>query len=372
MKLQAAVLLAMLALFLTVGSHPASGATLFGLVDTGEIYASIDGGFTWSVRSTIAASDAVGIAAAETGNELFLITRSGIVYRSTDAGVNWTAVGAVASSDVVDMLIRHNGDIFLLSRTGILWQSTDDGETFTAHSTLTASNLVSITADGSANLYVLTQTGEVARSVDEGATWNTVGVVIVCDAVEILAADSDLYVLTGTGDIARSIDQGVNWTIIGTISQVHMRSLTLSGDDLIATTSEGLITSSVDGTSWSWVGSINQLTVEALGNDTPSTTSIGPDGPPPITVLHQNYPNPFNPTTTIRFDLPRAEHVRLCVYNVKGELVTTIVDQHMTEGRKEVVWTATGYHGTAVASGIYFYRLVAGDFVQTRKMVLLR
>lgn len=87
--------------------------------------------------------------------------------------------------------------------------------------------------------------------------------------------------------------------------------------------------------------------------------------------LYPCYPNPFNPTTTIRFDLPRAVHVKLCVYNVKGALVSTIVDQHMLEGRKEISWSATDNRGKSVASGIYFYRLIAGDFVQTKKMVLL-
>lgn len=94
--------------------------------------------------------------------------------------------------------------------------------------------------------------------------------------------------------------------------------------------------------------------------------------PTSATCLSQNYPNPFNPVTTIRFNLQRKVHVKLCVYNVKGELVSTIVDQHMTEGRKEVNWTARDNRGRPVSSGIYFYHLVAGDFVQTRKMVLLR
>lgn len=94
--------------------------------------------------------------------------------------------------------------------------------------------------------------------------------------------------------------------------------------------------------------------------------------PSPRFLLAQNRPNPFNPTTIIRFDLPYAVHVKLCVYSVKGELVATIVDQHMTEGRKEVGWDAKDSRGRAVTSGVYFYRLVAGDFVQTRKMVLLK
>jgi hypothetical protein len=100
------------------------------------------------------------------------------------------------------------------------------------------------------------------------------------------------------------------------------------------------------------------------GDDTPHA--------PDAFALYQNVPNPFNPVTTISFDLPRATHVNLSVYNVKGELVSTIADRQMSEGRKEFVWTGEDDGGLAVSSGMYFYRLVAGEFVQTRKMVLLR
>jgi hypothetical protein len=104
-------------------------------------------------------------------------------------------------------------------------------------------------------------------------------------------------------------------------------------------------------------------------------------GPPagihgePITdgiELQQNTPNPFSSETTIRFDLPRAGRVKLSVYNVKGELISTIVDRQMTEGRKEMSWDARDDRGAAVASGIYFYRLSTGDSVQTKKMMFLR
>jgi uncharacterized repeat protein (TIGR02543 family) len=91
---------------------------------------------------------------------------------------------------------------------------------------------------------------------------------------------------------------------------------------------------------------------------------------PKAFALYQNVPNPFNPVTRILFDIPRPVHVRLTIYNAKGELVATIIDRDMRAGRKEFIWKGTKDNGRAVASGVYFYRLVAGGFVQTKKMVL--
>jgi hypothetical protein len=88
--------------------------------------------------------------------------------------------------------------------------------------------------------------------------------------------------------------------------------------------------------------------------------------------LSQNYPNPFNPSTTISYDLPSRRNVRLSVYNTRGQLTTTLVDTEKSAGTHEVVWAGTDSGGEPVASGIYFYRLTAGDFVSARKMVLVK
>jgi len=93
---------------------------------------------------------------------------------------------------------------------------------------------------------------------------------------------------------------------------------------------------------------------------------------PEVVRLHQNAPNPFGSSTLIRFDLARPAPVSIGVYNVKGELVSTLVDEHMTEGRKEISWNATDGRGERVASGVYFYRLVTGNTELTRKMMLLQ
>lgn len=102
------------------------------------------------------------------------------------------------------------------------------------------------------------------------------------------------------------------------------------------------------------------------------TTGDEASGTPKAFELFQNVPNPFNPSTTIRFDLPDAGPVRLRIYDVKGALVATLLDGYVEEGTGEVVWTGKGSDGRSVASGIYFYRLTAGGFTETKKMVLLR
>jgi hypothetical protein len=89
-------------------------------------------------------------------------------------------------------------------------------------------------------------------------------------------------------------------------------------------------------------------------------------GPTKFT-LDQNYPNPFNPSTTINYDLPRDVRVSLKIYNTLGQEVATLVNEEQQAGYKSVVWNGTGF-----ASGMYFYRLQAGEFVDVRKLLLLK
>ena len=88
---------------------------------------------------------------------------------------------------------------------------------------------------------------------------------------------------------------------------------------------------------------------------------------PTAFALSQNYPNPFNPTTEISFNLPRAAHAKLQIFNVMGEYVTTLVDGYLEAGVHTVMWD-----GSVVASGVYLFRLQADDFVDTRKMTLVK
>jgi hypothetical protein len=95
-------------------------------------------------------------------------------------------------------------------------------------------------------------------------------------------------------------------------------------------------------------------------------------GAPRRLALHQNRPNPFNPSTTIAFEVPAAEHVRLQIYDVAGRLVRTLVDERLEPDYYDVPWDGRNDVGRNVGSGVYFYQLRASDRTLRNKLVLMR
>ena len=89
-------------------------------------------------------------------------------------------------------------------------------------------------------------------------------------------------------------------------------------------------------------------------------------------ALRQNYPNPINPITTLRYDLPEQTHVNITVYEMLGRKVRTILNQQQDPGYKSIIWDATNDYGKSVSAGIYLYQIQAGEYMQTKKMVLLK
>jgi Secretion system C-terminal sorting domain len=101
--------------------------------------------------------------------------------------------------------------------------------------------------------------------------------------------------------------------------------------------------------------------VQPLGNEIPTVYS-----------LSQNYPNPFNPSTKINFSLPKQGNVTITIYDIMGREVYTLVNKNMKPGKYQTIWTSINNDGKTVASGLYFYRIEAGNFVESKKMILVR
>ena len=99
---------------------------------------------------------------------------------------------------------------------------------------------------------------------------------------------------------------------------------------------------------------------------------IRPDVMPSNYFLSQNFPNPFNPITTLRYELPKDSFVDVTIYDMLGNVVNNLVDANESPGYKSIQWNATNNQGETVSAGVYLYKIQAGDFVDTKKMVLLK
>ena len=88
--------------------------------------------------------------------------------------------------------------------------------------------------------------------------------------------------------------------------------------------------------------------------------------------LNQNFPNPFNPITTFRYDLREDALVTITIYDLMGRVVRTLVNKEQYAGFKSISWNATNDYGKPVSAGVYLYQVKAGEYMQTKKMVLLK
>ena len=93
---------------------------------------------------------------------------------------------------------------------------------------------------------------------------------------------------------------------------------------------------------------------------------------PTVYALKDNYPNPFNPVTTLRYDLPENGLVNITIYDMLGREVKTLINQAQDAGYRSLIWDATNDYGKPVSAGIYLYQIQAGEYMQTKKMVLLK
>ncbi len=107
------------------------------------------------------------------------------------------------------------------------------------------------------------------------------------------------------------------------------------------------------------------VTINYVGNDDPGIPAL-------ITELQGNYPNPFNPSTTIRFSVKEAAPVSLEIYNLKGQLVKTLVNGEKSSGNHSVIWNGLDNNNQPASSGVYFYKMRAGTYSSTKKMIMMK
>ena len=284
-------------------------------------------------------------------NSLLAGTYKG-VYKSTNNGELWIKQNVTPDSLGVKLLCKNReGQLFVGLWQGGMRKSTDNGVTWTEINTGLYVNIPpnAITINDSDQIFIGTDGMGVYRSADAGATWNFCG--IENKAITSIHCGKNGLVIAGTerDETYLSGDNGVTWERIAEgISLTHIVSavyISKSGYIFAGTWGGGLYRS------------INKVT----GYEENEISAIKD-----YTLL-QNYPNPFNPETVIRYQLSVNSFVTLKVHDVLGKEVATLVNREQSAGRHEVSFDA-GH----LSSGVYICRLIAGEFVKTIKMSLVK
>jgi photosystem II stability/assembly factor-like uncharacterized protein len=334
---------------------------------------------------------------------------NGKIRKSTDNGNSWFTVfvPALSFSATSELTKTSNGYIFSggweyggVHGTGVsmVWRSTNNGETWEAVYGNGGDKLIyTITSTNNDLILAGGNDGEIVRSTDFGGTWNSSNVGIPTDAYcKMIRVSQNGLIFVGTSNygVYRSTDSGLSWNSVNNgISSLDVRSISINKQGKIfAGTSNGVFVTIDDGDYWSPRNSglldvpILSLLCDSLDylyaatmstgvyRSTLPTTSMEEDGMAFFSTykLNQNYPNPFNPTTTITYQIPQAGFVRLKVYDILGREVATLVDEEKPAGGYEVQFNSHSGEGRNLTSGMYFYQLKAGDYSETKKMILLK
>ena len=367
----------------SIVASPYQSSALYAGTTTGGLFISQDSGASWWGPDTgFYALNVTSIVANETG--IFFGTWGHGVRK----GYQWVNNG-LTNTNVTSLLLSGNNLYAGTYKSGV-FRTTNSGTQWTAANTGIANAAIWSLVLCGKNLFACAGVDGVFLSSDSATTWSPVSTGLVLTDVRCLAVcDTILFAGTRGNGVFVSADDGAHWTApnIG-LTSLDVFSLVASGNVVFAGTAGGVFESTDGGARWIPVNAgLSDLEVRALacpgnylyaGTNNSALwrrplaemfTSVRPalNGLPEVATLEQNYPNPFNPSTQINYSIPKATNVTLKVYDVLGREIATLVNERKQSGAYKVTWNAEG-----VPTGVYFYRIVAGEFIETKKMVLIR
>jgi hypothetical protein len=351
---------------------------IFAESQFGNLGKSTDGGNNWSSATN-------GINGGEPtnwstpvimdpNNSEVLYYGTDRVYRTTNSAGNWGAI----SGDLTDgipgtrlgtvttiAVAPGNSDvIYAGTDDSHVWVTTDFGTSWNDISAALPTRWVTrvVVDPVDENIIYVTFSGlkwrdpqpHVFRSSDMGATWSDISSNLPDAPVNAFAVDNNnqsvLYLGNDVGMYV-SFNTGDSWEFLG-----EGLPIVTVGDIKIHPTANFLVA----GTHGRSMYKIDLDVVTGMESDKESTRLNS-------FVLHQNYPNPFNPSTNIQYTLDSKQFVKLKVYDILGEEIATLVNEEKPKGINEI-----NFDASFLTSGVYFYKLEAGNYIQTKKMILLR
>jgi hypothetical protein len=302
-----------------------------------------------------------------------------------------------------------SGTLIIAGTFDGLWISTNNGNDWIeSNNGLLSTFIVSLGAiqntSGGPTLFAGTGAG-VYRSTNNGVSWIEANNGLTnLDVQTFTSSGQNIFAGTIGGGVCISTNNGASWAAVnnGLTNTTVWRVFALPGlpGNILAGTNLGIFHSSNDGQTWSSISSglppspshsssiVRVFAINVITDGSEQYLVAGTEGRgvwkrplsevitsvtpisgivPAEFSLKQNFPNPFNPQTVISFTLPKSNTVTLRVFNVLGEEIAMLVNEHLKPGTYEIKWDAENF-----PSGVYYYKLQAGSFVETKKMVLIK
>jgi ligand-binding sensor domain-containing protein len=351
----------------------------------GDFYISFDNGISWidpNINCSIATEDIT----LHPNSDVF-VADHGCINRSTDNGTTWELFKLTFQCRTVYI----NSLEYIFSgeemdwNVGRLWRSTDNGLTWEHYELPYFAVVYSIDSDSIGNLYAGTTHGTFI-STNNGDSWSNNQLTSNFIPSIIITKNNSALAGTWGEGIYRSTNLGSSWEQTS-LTILQIRDFISDQNGFVwAATDSGIFKSTDDGVNWLLVenSGLTNYNISAIAIDPEGFIVVGADsGKVFRTVesttdvkkesflhdfsLSQNYPNPFNPSTVISYQLPVIGFVTLKVYDILGREVATLVNEEKPAGEYEVE-----FDGSNLTCGIYFYQLKAGEFAETKKMILLK
>lgn len=353
---------------------------------------SYDGGLTWKTdrtRSFFNCGQAVFL------EEKILVPSTSGLFVSTDNGMNWE----VRNTSSTYYNILQQGDSLLASMQNGVYLSTDEGETWTSFKGIQYGNKQVLYAE---NKYFSLSHNSILCGNDNIENWISPNLGLTYDEKvwyrSTNVIDDYLYICTNDGLLRRSIAEfdypdlriydKIEFSKAPSVGETGYAHLSISNHGLDTLKITSIQSNNPDfqvhptsikiAPNWGYGVNIT-FTPSNPGKDSTVisinsnafqgniSVVVNAEAIPINYVLEQNYPNPFNPTTRIDYTIAKTEHVKLEIFNSLGQKVLTLVDEIQSGGSHYVNFDASN-----LSAGVYYYRLIAGDFISTKKMLLIK
>ncbi|MCI0449359.1 MAG: YCF48-related protein [Chlorobi bacterium] len=315
---------------------------------TGYIYKTTNGGFNW-----------INVTPPNLTTHLFNINflnnstgyAGGIygVVKTMDGGVSWSRVLTVTINWLSwgKIFFNNVNTGFFTSDSGRVFKTTNGGAVWTV-SSLTPSAFRDIKFTDSNTGYIVGDNGVIFKTTNQGASWNLLNSGVSQNLFSVFFSNLNTGYVTAEQTVLKTTNAGNSWFTV----------FNLGADSLLSTFFIDASTGYICGDQ----GRVYKTTTGGVIGIPPISTEV-----PKNFLLYQNFPNPFNPTTSIRFAIPKESFVKLAVYDMLGKKIQTLVSESLIPATYEVKWNAEGF-----SSGIYFYKIQAGDYTDVKKMSVIK